>query len=202
MKFQATGDGLSGSNEQLLAKVFEGVDLTENEVSVLQWLAGWERFTIENLCSAIEKKCNSNSTEDVTRGAFAPFYQHATQKLNEAWQNYLDRYRDILERESYYEELDMKYFATAEKKGRTAQQIEDRRREKESREADMKKYRQELKHYLEVDKKIKAGTITPTFISTTTSSGSIPIEATYIMPMPDQHLGFFDTKLMIVRKLR
>lgn len=35
--------------------VFRGVDLTEDEIRTLTWIAGWESRTVENLCSAIRK---------------------------------------------------------------------------------------------------------------------------------------------------
>ena len=35
--------------------VFRGVDLTEDEIRALTWIAGWEIRTVENLRSAIRK---------------------------------------------------------------------------------------------------------------------------------------------------
>ena len=35
--------------------VFQGVELTEREIGFLTWLAGWDRRTIENLKSLIQK---------------------------------------------------------------------------------------------------------------------------------------------------
>ena len=35
--------------------VFQGVELTEREIGFLTWLAGWDRRTIENLKSMIQK---------------------------------------------------------------------------------------------------------------------------------------------------
>lgn len=35
--------------------VFRGVELTEDEIRTLTWIAGWESRTVENLCSAIRK---------------------------------------------------------------------------------------------------------------------------------------------------
>lgn len=35
--------------------VFHGVELTEDEIRTLTWIAGWESRTVENLCSAIRK---------------------------------------------------------------------------------------------------------------------------------------------------
>ena len=35
--------------------VFQGVELTEDEIRTLNWIAGWERRTVENLRSAIQK---------------------------------------------------------------------------------------------------------------------------------------------------
>ena len=32
-----------------------GVELTEDEIRTLTWIAGWESRTVENLCSAIRK---------------------------------------------------------------------------------------------------------------------------------------------------
>ena len=35
--------------------VFRGVDLTEDEIRTLTWIAGWKSRTVENLRSAIRK---------------------------------------------------------------------------------------------------------------------------------------------------
>ena len=35
--------------------VFQGVELTENEICILNWIVGWDRHTIDNLHSAIQK---------------------------------------------------------------------------------------------------------------------------------------------------
>lgn len=35
--------------------VFRGVELTEDEIRTLTWIAGWESRTVENLRSAIQK---------------------------------------------------------------------------------------------------------------------------------------------------
>lgn len=35
--------------------VFRGVDLTEDEIRTLTWIAGWESRTVKNLRSAIQK---------------------------------------------------------------------------------------------------------------------------------------------------
>ena len=35
--------------------VFRGVELTEDEIRILTWITGWERRTVENLRSAIQK---------------------------------------------------------------------------------------------------------------------------------------------------
>ena len=35
--------------------VFHGVELTEDEIRTLTWIAGWESRTVENLRSAIQK---------------------------------------------------------------------------------------------------------------------------------------------------
>lgn len=38
-----------------LEDVFQGVELTEDEIRTLTWIAGWESQTVENLRSAIQK---------------------------------------------------------------------------------------------------------------------------------------------------
>ena len=35
--------------------VFRGVELTEDEIRTLTWIAGWESRTVKNLRSAIQK---------------------------------------------------------------------------------------------------------------------------------------------------
>lgn len=35
--------------------VFQGVELTEDEIRTLAWITGWESRTVENLRSAIQK---------------------------------------------------------------------------------------------------------------------------------------------------
>lgn len=40
--------------------VFRGVELTEDEIRTLTWIAGWESRTVENLCSAIRKVRHRN----------------------------------------------------------------------------------------------------------------------------------------------
>ena len=35
--------------------VFQGVELTEDEIRTLTWVTGWEHRTVENLRSAIQK---------------------------------------------------------------------------------------------------------------------------------------------------
>lgn len=43
--------------------VFQGVELTEDEIRTLNWIIGWERRTVENLRSAIQKvQTNALST--------------------------------------------------------------------------------------------------------------------------------------------
>ena len=43
-------------NMQKLRALFKGVRITEEERRTLEWLAGWEQSTVDNLCSVIEKK--------------------------------------------------------------------------------------------------------------------------------------------------
>lgn len=45
--------------------VFRGVELTEEEIRTLAWIAGWESRTVENLRSAIQK-ARGFGEEDVT----------------------------------------------------------------------------------------------------------------------------------------
>ena len=35
--------------------VFHGVELTEDEIRTLTWIAGWESRTVKNLCSAMSE---------------------------------------------------------------------------------------------------------------------------------------------------
>jgi hypothetical protein len=51
--------------EQMLLESVEGIALTESETKILKWLAGWDGFAVENVCSII-KKCREaqNETED------------------------------------------------------------------------------------------------------------------------------------------
>lgn len=40
---------------QEFENVFQGVELTEDEIRTLTWVTGWEHRTVENLRSAIQK---------------------------------------------------------------------------------------------------------------------------------------------------
>jgi hypothetical protein len=43
-------------NMQRIRALFRGVQITEEERRTLEWLAGWESSTVDNLCNVIEKK--------------------------------------------------------------------------------------------------------------------------------------------------
>jgi DNA-binding CsgD family transcriptional regulator len=45
-------------NMDLLLNALGNIDLTDAEKRSLEWLAGWEAETIQNICSAIEKTKN------------------------------------------------------------------------------------------------------------------------------------------------
>jgi hypothetical protein len=51
--------------EQMLLESVDGINLTESETKILIWLAGWDGFAVENICSII-KKCREakNETQD------------------------------------------------------------------------------------------------------------------------------------------
>ncbi|MEY8369592.1 hypothetical protein AALA24_12625 [Anaerovoracaceae bacterium 42-11] len=42
-------------NEKLLAKIFDNIDLLKDEIDVLNWLSGQDKYTIETISIAIEK---------------------------------------------------------------------------------------------------------------------------------------------------
>ena len=35
--------------------IFRGVELTEDEIRILNWITGWDRWTVEHLRSALQK---------------------------------------------------------------------------------------------------------------------------------------------------
>lgn len=41
--------------EQQLAQATAGIDLTPEEQRFLHWIAGWDTWTVDNLCSIISK---------------------------------------------------------------------------------------------------------------------------------------------------
>lgn len=43
-------------NTQKLRALFKGVRVTDEERRTLEWIAGWETSTVDNLCSLVEKK--------------------------------------------------------------------------------------------------------------------------------------------------
>jgi len=48
--------------EQQLMQSVEGIDLTEEEQRFLYWIAGYDKWTVDNLCSVI-KKCRRETQE-------------------------------------------------------------------------------------------------------------------------------------------
>ncbi|MDF2908771.1 MAG: hypothetical protein K0R34_4092 [Herbinix sp.] len=48
--------------EQMLMRAVDGIELTESEIRILKWLAGWDGFAVDNVCSII-KKCREARNE-------------------------------------------------------------------------------------------------------------------------------------------
>jgi hypothetical protein len=44
--------------EKAILNTVEGLDLTENEIQSLRWLAQWQQETVLNICSVINKAKN------------------------------------------------------------------------------------------------------------------------------------------------
>ena len=57
-----------GRQLQKMNKVLAGVELTKAEERTLQWLAGWEESTVDNLLSVIEKAARIGADK---RGRYA-----------------------------------------------------------------------------------------------------------------------------------
>jgi len=54
---------MQGILEQMLLQVVASIDLTPEEQRFLHWIAGWDKNTVDNLCSII-KKCRKEEKKN------------------------------------------------------------------------------------------------------------------------------------------
>lgn len=129
---------------------------------------------------------------------YAAFY------LDTKWNEFLKMLPVVVEKLNYCLLLDEKYLATAEKKGKTEQQIRERKEKQKRNLADLHRYEIELEHYLKVNNDIIAGKIRPHFKEESKNGITMSVIAYYIFTMPDGDLGYFDPISLggIVRKFR
>ena len=121
--------------------------------------------------------------------------EFAIVSLMNAWNDYLDMLCILVQRTNNALLRDEKYFATADKKGKTQEQKYKRKRQMEEHERSFNEYTTMLEHYCKVNAYINQGIIKPYCIKSTDSFGvTLRVDAYYFIDMPDGTPGFFSTQ--------